>query len=51
MNQQATAPVAPQQSAQQPAAQGDDFFSDTPLGTCPLHKDGMGVDEICEACQ
>ena len=29
----------------------DDFFSDAPLASCPLRKDGMGDGEICEACQ
>lgn len=42
-------PVA-QQPVQQSAAE-DDFFSDAPLVSCPLRKDGLGEGEICEACQ
>jgi hypothetical protein len=39
-----------EQPVQEPAAE-DDFFSDAPLVSCPLRKDGLGSDEICEACQ
>tara|TARA_B100001105_G_scaffold77022_1_gene60907 strand:- start:3134 stop:3274 length:141 start_codon:yes stop_codon:yes gene_type:complete len=38
------------ETAQQPPVE-DDFFSDAPLVTCPLRKDGLGEDEICESCQ
>lgn len=41
---------ASQQSEQQPSTELD-FDSDEPLPLCPMRKDGMGDDEICEACQ
>ena len=28
-----------------------DFESDEPLPVCPMRKDGLGSDEICEGCQ
>ena len=28
-----------------------DFDSDEPLPVCPMRKDGLGSDEICEGCQ
>ena len=39
-----------QQSEQQPSTELD-FDSDEPLPVCPMRKDGLGDDEICEACQ
>ena len=28
-----------------------DFESDEPLPLCPMRKDGLGADEVCDACQ
>ena len=50
MNADLTKTATAQQPVQQPAVQ-DDFFSDAPLVSCPLRKDGLGEGEICEACQ
>ena len=47
----------PQNTTSIPAAPADeptgelDFESYEPLPLCPLRKDGLGADEVCDACQ
>ena len=47
----------PQDNSSIPAAPADDpavkldFESDEPLPLCPMRKDGLGADEVCDACQ
>jgi hypothetical protein len=43
-------PTPTNQQSEQPSTELD-FDSDEPLPVCPMRKDGMGDDEICEACQ